>query len=188
MKKILLIALMIVCIVAALGLSACNSGDNTDNAGTQGGNTNAGTGDGTKTNTDTYKVYAPDGAPILALAKMMKDGAAVNGHKLEYTVASAKNIAASMDSLTGDSDADFVIAPTNTGVMQSINTNNYYLLGVTSWGNLYIVTTNDAYNALGEDKAAFLAQFAGKSISSIGTGQVPDLTIKYLLGDGSQGI
>lgn len=132
-----------------------------------------------KKDTTTYTVYAPDGAPALALAKMMKDGASAGSHPLAYSVIAATNVAASMT----NGDADFIIAPTNAGVMQSVNTNAYYLLGVTSWGNLYLVTTDDNYKALEEcaSAAAFLSQFEGRSISSIGSNQVPDKSLKSLL-------
>ena len=175
MKKFIsaLFAILIVVTLAA-GLFACVPDSPTPDVKPD----DAGTGDTTPAT--TYTVCAPDGAPALALSKMMKDGAAINGHSVNYAVISAANVASSMT----NGDADFIIAPTNAGVMQSINTDAYYLLGVTSWGNLYIVTTNDSYQTL-EDSAsaiAFLAQFGGHSISSIGNNQVPDKSLKYLLG------
>ena len=110
---------------------------------------------------------------------MMKDGG-VEGLKLDFSIIDSTTVAANMT----NGDADFIIAPTNAGVMQSVNTGAYYLLGVTSWGNLYLVSTNDSYKTLDEsaDVAAFLAQFAGNSISTIGANQVTDKSLNYLLG------
>lgn len=138
----------------------------------------------------TYTVMAPNGAPALALSKMMKDNAEVNNHPLTYSVI-GDNATTTLPAHMETGDADFIIAPTNVGVQKAITNGKYYLLGVTSWGNLYIVTTNDAYKTL-DDEAyasmsdadaakAFLSQFADHSISSIGQNQVPDKTIKELL-------
>jgi len=186
MKKVIVVLVAIfVCLAVCMGSFACNNAatrpqqgqDPVDKDSSQSADQDP-VGD-----KETYTVFAPDGAPALALAKMMKDNAAVAGHAMDYRIIGAANVAASM--INGD--ADFIIAPTNAGVMQSINTDNYYMLGVTSWGNLYIVTTNDGYEALADnattaDAAAFLEQFAAKSISSIGNNQVPDNSLKYLLG------
>ena len=180
MKKFIVVISILLCLVLTLSLAACDT-PKTDNS-TDSGNTQ--TADGTTTGDNaassvTYKVMAPDGAPALALAKMMKDGG-VEGLKLNFSIIDATTVAANMT----NGDADFIIAPTNAGVMQSVNTGAYYLLGVTSWGNLYLVTTNDAYKALEDcaSAAEFLAQFAGNSISTIGSNQVPDKSLNYLLG------
>lgn len=168
MKKIILIISIIMCLVLTLSFAACESAnDNTGDKGT-----------GARIPDVTFKVMAPDGAPALALAKMMMDEP-INGLKLDYSIIDSTTVAANMT----NGDADFIIAPTNAGVMQSVNTGAYYLLGVTSWGNLYIVTTNDDYLTLEDsaDAGAFLAQFSGNSISTIGSNQVPDKSLKHLL-------
>ena len=182
MKKYIVFIAIVTCLVLSLSLFACEEASTSD-ADKQGQKTEQSGGSQSTAATDnqpaaTYKVMAPDGAPALALAKMMKDGAQVGGHKLEYSVIAAANVAASMT----NGDADVIIAPTNAGVMQSVNTDAYYLLGVTSWGNLYLITTNDSYKTLAESESAtaFLAQFADHSISSIGTNQVPDVSLKAL--------
>lgn len=126
-----------------------------------------------------YTVMAPDGAPALALAKMMKDGSSVDGHNLNYSIIAASNVAATMS----NGDADIIIAPTNAGAAQCFNTTDYLLLGATSWGNLYFVTTEDTYKTLDDsaNAAAFLSQFAGASISTIGSNQVPDMSLNHVL-------
>lgn len=186
MKKFIAIVSLLLVLALCVSFAACeqkstsNAGQNTS-ADQQGTQQQSGSDSNQPAATPaTYTVMAPDGAPALALAKMMKDGAKVNGHEMTYSVIAAANVAASMT----NGDADFIIAPTNAGVMQSVNTDAYYLLGVTSWGNLYLVTTNDAYKTLedSESATAFLAQFGGHSISSIGSNQVPDKSLKYLLG------
>jgi len=181
MKNFIFVIAIILSLVLTVSFVACTP--TADNAG------NTQNTDNTTPNTDntanngaasvTYKVMAPDGAPALALAKMMKDGG-VEGLKLDFAVIDATTVAANMT----NGDADFIIAPTNAGVMQSVNTGAYYLMGVTSWGNLYLVTTNDGYKTLEDSDSAtdFLAQFEGNSISTIGANQVPDKSLNYLLG------
>ena len=131
--------------------------------------------------TGQLTVMAPDGAPAMALAYMMQNTTTLVGHSLQYSIIGGQQVAASMT----NGDADFIIAPTNAGVAKSFQTDKYRLVAVTSWGNLFILSTDPDLKSLSQcnnDATAFLAQFAGKSISSIGQSQVPDLTLKHLLG------
>lgn len=127
------------------------------------------------------KVMAPDGAPAMALAYMMKNTAELGGHELQYSIIGSTQVAASMQ----NGDADIIIAPTNAGVAKCVQTDAYRLVAVTSWGNLFILTTDPNLKTLAQcdnDATAFLQQFAGASISSIGNNAVPDLSLNYLLG------
>lgn len=132
-----------------------------------------------ETGNATLNVMTPDGAPAMALAYMMKNTATLNGHAMQYSIINGTQVAASMT----NGDADVIIAPTNAGVAKAFQTKNYQLVAVTSWGNLYILSTDPSLKTLAEcnGAAAFLQQFAGKSISSIGNNQVPDLTLNHLL-------
>ncbi len=127
----------------------------------------------------TYVVMAPDGAPAMAIARMMQTNAKIGDNNADYRLINGNVVASSMT----NGEADFIIAPTNAGVQLSIRTGNYQLMATTSWGNLYIVTTDTTIKTLAEcDSAtAFLAQLAGKSVSSIGNNQVPDVSLRHLL-------
>lgn len=127
----------------------------------------------------TYVVMAPDGAPAMAIARLMQTNAKIGNHTADYRLINGNVVASSM--MGGE--ADFIIAPTNAGVQLAIVTGNYRLMATTSWGNLFIVTTDTTIKTLDEcdSAAAFLAQLAGKSVSSIGNNQVPDVSLRHLL-------
>ncbi len=154
MKKIIVIALIIV--IGLVSFVACND-NNQDVA--------------------EYTVMTPDGAPSMAIAKMMMDNNQF-GRKAEYNIIGSETVAASFT----NGDADFIIAPTNAGVMLSNKLGTYKVVAVTSWGNLYLTGLN-TYKSLDEcsDVNEFLSQFEGKNIASIGTGLVPDKTFKHIL-------
>lgn len=124
-----------------------------------------------------YTVMTPDGAPSMAVAKMMMDNNQF-GRKAEYSIIGSETVAASFT----NGDADFIIAPTNAGIMLSNKLGTYKMVAVTSWGNLYLVGLN-SFKALDEcaDVNEFLSQFEGNEIASIGTGLVPDKTFQHIL-------
>ena len=161
MKKILftLVALSLVAVLA-LGAVACQESDWAKDS--------------------ELVVMAPDGAPAMAIAKLMKEDSAILAHPVDYRLIAATAVASSMT----NGDADIIIAPTNAGMNLSIVTKGYQLVAVTSWGNLALVTTDETLLTLKESEsaAAFMAQFAERSITSIGSNQVPDKTLKHLLG------
>lgn len=124
-----------------------------------------------------YTVMTPDGAPSMAIAKMMKDNATF-GRKPTYSIIGSTAVASSFT----NGDADFIIAPTNAGIMLANKLKTYKMVAVTSWGNLYVVGSS-TQKTLSEcaDIDEFLAQFTDKSIASVGTGMVPDVTFKHIL-------
>lgn len=125
----------------------------------------------------TYTVMTPDGAPSMAIAYMMKNNATFSAVG-DYRIIGSEAVAASFT----NGDADFIIAPTNVGVKMAIKF-DYKLLGITSWGNLGIVTSDASLKSRSECTSIqeFMAQFEGKEIASIGTNAVPDVTFKHLL-------
>ena len=129
--------------------------------------------------TAIYKVMSPDGAPTMAIAKMMKDNAIFGTAQGEYQIIGGDRVASSFTS----GEADFIIAPTNAGVQLSVKTDNYRLVAVTSWGNLYLVGKTDLRTR--EECASaqeFMQQFQGKTVDSIGgKEQVPGKTFDKLL-------
>lgn len=124
-----------------------------------------------------YNVMTPDGAPSMAIAKMMKDNASF-GCDPTYSIIGSDAVASSFS----NGDADFIIAPTNAGVNFANKLGTYKMVAVTSWCNLYLVGNADT-KALSECKDAneFLAQLSDKTIASIGANLVPDITFKHIL-------
>lgn len=138
-----------------------------------------------------YTLYAPDGAPVLALADMWgedftygTDGSA----DITYAVTAESNVSALMTS----GEADFIVAPINVGaqIHAGYKAGNmqydYKLVNVTSWGVIYFTTNTDEYESRSEfadtvDGAKeFLSQFDGKTISTIGLAAIPGKTVQYL--------
>ena len=93
--KTLVAVLMVAALIAAfaVGLAACNE---------------KGGGSG------TLELYVPDGAPALAVAKLIaeKDTLTVAGYKIEVNIVPANQIGAHM----AKGDGDIVIMPANAGV------------------------------------------------------------------------
>ena len=120
------------------------------------------------------RVVVPDGAPSMAIAQMMK-----NEKSYKYRIVSSTDITSTFTK----GNAEFIIAPTNMGMELSILSGNYKIAAITSWGNLYLVTNNDNFNPLSyyTDYNEFLAQFDNKTVATIGSNQVPDVSFKHLV-------
>ena len=129
-----------------------------------------------------YDIYAPDGAPVLALADMWGENA--GDAELNYGVIAETDVQTKMKS----GSADFIVAPLNVGA--SIHAAykrgdapyDYKLLNVTSWGVIYFTTNEEGYKTHEECGTAieFLSQFDGKSLSTIGLAAIPGKTAEYL--------
>ena len=145
MKKILkLFVAIIVCIMTSIGLCAC------------------------KTESDkTLSIYMPDGAPALAMSKLMYDNNDF-GYDVDYNVVASNNIANCVITNT----ADIAILPINAASKILKDGENYKIVATVTNGNLYIVGNQDIGS---------LADLKGKVIGVIGRGNVPDLNLKCLL-------
>ncbi len=129
-----------------------------------------------------YVLYAPDGAPVLALADMW--GENVGDAEFEYGVIAETEVRKKMAS----GNADFIVAPVNVGAEihsayeRGKTPYDYKLLNVTSWGVIYFTTNQDGYKTREECETVneFLLQFEGKSVSTIGRAAIPGKTVEYL--------
>ena len=141
--------------------------------------------------TGSYNLYAPDGAPVLALADMWGEDFSYDGGStadMTYTVTGEANVNALM--LSGD--ADFIVAPINVGaqIHSGYKAGNaqydYKLVNVTSWGVVYFTTNSDVYKARDEfadtveGAKEFLMQFDGTAMSTIGLAAIPGKSVEYL--------
>lgn len=149
MKKFLAIVLALVTCACSLSFAACRR----DEGG-------------------KFTFYAPDGAPALAISKLIADKENFGeGYEFEYKVVSASNIGAAMTKEKGD----FIVMPVNAAsklyASSSLESDSYKMLSVITHGNLYIMSKGEKT----------LEELKGKVVGVIGQGNVPDLTFKSVL-------
>ena len=87
----------------------------------------------------TAKVYAPDGAPAISLAKLIAD----EFSGAEFNIVQPANIGG----FVGNGTADIAIMPTNAAAnmhaqMLKKGDDDIVMLGVTNWGSLYLIGRN----------------------------------------------
>ncbi len=117
--------------------------------------------------------YAPDGAPALAIAKLINDNEDFGiGKEIDYKVVASSDIGTTMATGKGD----FIVMPVNlASKLYKANAKSPYVMtAVITHGNLYLMSS-DGTNSLEGLK--------GKVIGVIGQGLVPDLTLKAILAD-----
>ena len=135
---------------AALGLAACKQDADTDK---------------------TYSVYAPDGAPALALVNAIED----NAEKFEYHVVDSSTI---QTYVTGEEpEADFCILPVNAASKILGTGTVYQMLGTVTNGNLFFLSAEDN-EVLTQDN---LSTLVGKSVGVVQLPNVPGLTLQAVL-------
>ena len=125
-------------------------------------------------NTDTpdtektsVKVYAPDGAPALSLAKFINDGENFGlNADFTYNVVAAANIGGVMQQGTGD----IVVIPVNAA-SKLYSVKGYKMAAVVTHGNLYVMAKED-YT---------LEELKGKVVGVVNLSNVPGLTFKAIL-------
>ena len=146
---------------AALGLTACNQ--NGPDMPDDPGNTDA--------PAKTYSVYAPDGAPALALVNAIEDKA----EEFEYHVVDPSTI---QTYVTGaEPAADFCILPVNLASKVLGTGTVYKMLGTVTNGNLFFLSSEDNED-LTQDNISTLV---GKSVGVVQLPNVPGLTLQAVL-------
>lgn len=152
MKKLLIVALAICLTLSLVAFTGCKKDDMaTDNL--------------------TLNIVMPDGAPALAMAKYMSDGAQIEGVTANFEiVAGATEVMARVT----NGEADAAIVPTNLAATMYNKNLGIELVSVNVFGVLYLVGTEDAVS---------LSDLEGKIVYNIGRGGTPDLTFKYILAE-----
>ncbi|AVM70344.1 ABC transporter substrate-binding protein [Lachnospiraceae bacterium oral taxon 500] len=118
----------------------------------------------------TFQVVMPAGVPTIGLAKMIKESPEVNGAKMAYdSVVATDTLAPKLIS----GEADFAVVPSNLAIKVYNKGAAYQYAGSTVWGVLYL--------AAADDSVKDWADLKGKTITLIGRGLTPDLTLRYLL-------
>lgn len=117
--------------------------------------------------TDPINIYVPDGAPALAMASLMKEGATVGGRQVNVTISTGGVVKTAL--LTGQ--ADIVILPTTACANLFNQGKDIKLHSVTTWGVLYLI---------GQEATSF-SDLIGEVVYSIGRDDTPGkLLRKYL--------
>lgn len=158
MKKFLtVLATAIVCIACALGVTACAKKIPGEAA---------------------VRVYAPDGAPALSLARNMVEGR-YGGDEFPVSVVSADTI---LTYVSGENPAaDICILPVNAAVKALGSGENYKMLGTVTHGNLYLLKKEGGVDITADN----LSVLVGKTVGIINLANVPGLTFKVILRDHS---
>ena len=119
----------------------------------------------------TYTVYAPDGAPALALANAVDKS---DDDCFEYHIVAASTIVAQV---TGESPAaDFCILPVNAAASKLGTGEVYQMLGTVTNGNMYFLTTEGETLTAGN-----LEVLVGKKVGVVQLANVPGLTFCAVL-------
>ena len=116
-----------------------------------------------------YKFMVPDGAPALAIAKLIHENDNLGtGKTVEYSVLSSTQV---MPNLSSGS-ADIIVAPVNAASMRyNTNGNDYVMVAVLTHGNFYILSTTEIS----------VQDLIGKQVAVPNQGAVPDWTFKMVL-------
>lgn len=126
----------------------------------------------TQSDSPVYTVYAPDGAPALALANAI-DKTTDNG--FEYHIVASSTIAAQV---TGEAPAaDFCILPVNAAAKLLGSGETYQMLGTVTNGNMYFLTTGDNAQLTTDS----LDVLVGKTVGVVQLSNVPGLTFQTVL-------
>lgn len=122
-------------------------------------------------------IYAPDGAPALALAGLMSGEVVCKGvaETINYHIVDASTI---QTHVTGENpDADICILPVNLAANLLGNGENYKMLGTVTHGNLYIISAKTGEQITVDN----ISELRGKTVGVVNLAAVPGLTFKLIL-------
>lgn len=119
---------------------------------------------------DNYTFMVPDGAPSLAIAKLINDKDDLGtGANLSYSVIQSTQV----NNNLSDGAVDFMVAPVNLAskLYKANKADNYVMVAVLTHGNFYIMSTTEIS----------VSDLVGKQIAVPNMGAVPDWTFKMVL-------
>ena len=123
----------------------------------------------------SVSVYMPDGAPALAMARLMVEEPDF-GREVSYNVVNANTI---QTYVTGDMAADVCVLPVNAAATVAGNGANYTMLGVVTHGNLYMVSSKYSEEITNSN----LTTLVGKSVGCIQLQSFVGTVLKAILDD-----
>ncbi len=119
-------------------------------------------------------VCMPDGAPALALAKMMRDDTDSDG--VTYKVVDSGSISAQVTYSDEAKNADLCVLPITAASKLLGSGEKYIMLGTVTHGNLYLIS-KDGEAITAEN----ISSLQGKKIGVLQMNNVPGLTLKTVL-------
>lgn len=149
MKKFLATAIALTIGAAACVFTAC-AGENDDG---------------------TYTVYAPDGAPALALANAVNE----DDDRYDFRIVASNAITAQVQG--EEPAADFCILPVNVAAKLLGKGEVYQMLGTVTNGNMYLLTTGGNPEITTDN----LSTLVGKTVGVVQLNNVPGLTFQAVL-------
>lgn len=123
------------------------------------------------------KVFAPDGAPALALCNAISKEDAKEEDSFDFDVVDASTITAYV---TGaNPEADIAVLPVNDAAKVLGKGTTYQMLGTVTNGNLYFLSVGDT--KLTADETGLKEALLGKKIGVVQLQKVPGLTLRVVL-------
>jgi NitT/TauT family transport system substrate-binding protein len=148
MKKLILSLLIVTLLLSAALFAACNNGEETE-----------------------FRFALPDGTPVLSVAKLVNDGAIINGEKIKIEVVNPTNIGSEV----AGERADLAILPTNAAANLIKQGAPYKIVASNIFGVLYII---------GKSQGQITPlDLVGKVVASIGQGNTPQFVLEAILDD-----
>lgn len=129
--------------------------------------------EGAATSDVTYTVYAPDGAPALALANAVSQSQ--ESTLFDFHIVASDTIGAQVSGETPA--ADFCILPVNAASKLLGTGEKYKMLGIVTNGNIFLLTTGDNAVITSEN----LSSLVGKTVGVVQLPNVPGLTFRAVL-------
>ncbi|MBE5753010.1 MAG: ABC transporter substrate-binding protein [Clostridiales bacterium] len=126
-------------------------------------------------NKNDVTVFIPDGAPALAMAKLLSENTENDG--VNYTVVSATGIEARVTYKDTAKNADVCVLPLTDASLHLNDGEDYQLLGVVTHGNFFLIseTEQKVY------KKDNLSELIGRRIGFVQLGKLPGLVFRSVL-------
>ncbi|MCF6465309.1 ABC transporter substrate-binding protein [Clostridium sp. Cult2] len=121
---------------------------------------------------ETIEFCFRDGIPALTVAKLMKDNPTMAENiTINYEIQKSPDL---LVTKILKEEADIAIVPSNLAAQAFNKDLPYKIVGTSTWGTIYLVSTEDI-NSFEELK--------GKEIYAFGKGLTPDLVLRYVLSE-----
>ena len=117
-------------------------------------------------------VYAPDGAPALALAKLLKEDSKDDG--VTYRIVNPQTVTTTVTYKDENKNADLCVLPLTDATQYLGEKDGYQLLGVVTHGNLYILSQD-------QTQITDVSAFSGEEIGVLQLQKTPGQVFKSIL-------
>ncbi len=117
-------------------------------------------------------VYAPDGAPALAIAKLLVEDTVEDG--VTYTVVDPSTVTTYVSYENANKNADICILPFTVASQRLGKNSGYQTLGIVTHGNLYLISKDTT-------PITSVAQLSGKTVGVLQLQSAPGQVFKSIL-------